>query len=1074
MDLLDDFDRVRATFSELGAIGQRIDSSLAAEGGSSSLNVASTSYDLPGLSVEATVRQAARGRGQIVAAACAADVIILATSRGYLLRYQWDEYGNEKVIETELTRQADSRVRSVFLDPSGTHSIVCLRTATSTEVQYVHSSWTKPRVLGKLKGLQLSAVGWQKLAGGGAAAAAEDGRPGSSGSSRPAAAAEGGSDDVQLQFVTGDILLGSEGGSLHMTNQDCRSKREGGSSLLLDFKDKSKAICSVKQELLPGGRRVVLLATPNALYMTLGGPGLQSVFTKFASGVPWEPLLELESPSMHSRLHLLRGSDPSALPTRFAWLAGGLLLHGHLLLPQLAADSSVTDAAEYVGDMRQLQLGPSNSSPEDEPVSLACSEYHYLLLYADKLVAINQVSGKVAAEVNWGPGSHTPSISGTPLGLMQDSSSGAMLLWSGDALHEVTLSNEGKDMWRTYLDYQDFDNALKLAAGPVQRDVVYQAMGADAAAAGDWKAAGAHYGRIVSGKPPFEEVALLLVESGEPEALQVFLQTKLQVLGPSDKAQSTMVAAWLTELLLDQINRDLLAAAGQHTPEYLAHVEQLRSFLTQYAPVLNWNTTTALLESYGRLEELEVFAGAKGDQEALLEYLMRNPEGAKRALGVLRKPSVGPQLVYKFAPELLAAATQETVDFLVASGAALDPRQLLPALVRFGEHNTQPAKREQVLKYVAFAMEQLRCTDRAVANLAVALLSLEESENRLLDLLARARNPLGKPLFDPKYALRLAKERNRRRACVKLLCELCLFEDAVSLALDVDLALAKAVANTPEDDDGLRRKLWLSIAKHVVQGGGGSASVAAGGVAAGGAAAGGTAAGAAAEDGPEQAERIKMAVDFLKEAGGLLKIEDILPFFPDFVTIDNFKGAITDSLTRYNRQIEELKAEMDEATEIAEAVRRDLKLLSNRTAVISSSELCVSCGRGVLDPPPNPLRLPSGGAVPPFYLFPTGQAFHVLCAAAEVVQYGGEMRAGRVRKLLQRLSKAEPQGAGNSKVPALNGVQPGEDSVAGLAARLEEEVGCEDPWNGELLAGMIDLPFIQQDKDADEIMSWHI
>jgi hypothetical protein len=53
------------------------------------------------------------------------------------------------------------------------------------------------------------------------------------------------------------------------------------------------------------------------------------------------------------------------------------------------------------------------------------------------------------------------------------------------------------------------------------------------------------------------------------------------------------------------------------------------------------------------------------------------------------------------------------------------------------------------------------CSCRAVANLAVALLSLEESENRLLDLLARARNPLGKPLFDPKYALRLAKDRNR-------------------------------------------------------------------------------------------------------------------------------------------------------------------------------------------------------------------------------------------------------------------------------------------------------------------------
>jgi hypothetical protein len=83
-----------------------------------------------------------------------------------------------------------------------------------------------------------------------------------------------------------------------------------------------------------------------------------------------------------------------------------------------------------------------------------------------------------------------------------------------------------------------------------------------------------------------------------------------------------------------------------------------------------------------------------------------------RALGVLRKPSVGPQLVYKFAPELLAAATQETVDFFIAAGSTLDPRQLLPALVRFGEPGTAAAKREQVLRYVSFALDHLRCNDR--------------------------------------------------------------------------------------------------------------------------------------------------------------------------------------------------------------------------------------------------------------------------------------------------------------------------------------------------------------------------
>lgn len=60
-----------------------------------------------------------------------------------------------------------------------------------------------------------------------------------------------------------------------------------------------------------------------------------------------------------------------------------------------------------------------------------------------------------------------------------------------------------------------------------------------------------------------------------------------------------------------------------------------------------------------------------------------------------------------------------------------------------------------------FELISVLCSCRAVANLAVALLSLEESETRLLDFLARARNPMGKPLFDPKYALRLAKDRNR-------------------------------------------------------------------------------------------------------------------------------------------------------------------------------------------------------------------------------------------------------------------------------------------------------------------------
>ena len=61
----------------------------------------------------------------------------------------------------------------------------------------------------------------------------------------------------------------------------------------------------------------------------------------------------------------------------------------------------------------------------------------------------------------------------------------------------------------------------------------------------------------------------------------------------------------------------------------------------------------------------------------------------------------------------------------------------------------------------------------------------------------------------------------------------------------------------------------------------------------------------------------------LRDSGGLVKIEDILPLFPDFAQVDSFKDAICKSLSEYNEQIETLKTEMADATQIADALRCD-------------------------------------------------------------------------------------------------------------------------------------------------------
>ena len=55
-------------------------------------------------------------------------------------------------------------------------------------------------------------------------------------------------------------------------------------------------------------------------------------------------------------------------------------------------------------------------------------------------------------------------------------------------------------------------------------------------------------------------------------------------------------------------------------------VEQLRGFLAQHVSVLDKGTTIGLLSSYGRVDELVHYARCRGDNEALLEYLLQRAE----------------------------------------------------------------------------------------------------------------------------------------------------------------------------------------------------------------------------------------------------------------------------------------------------------------------------------------------------------------------------------------------------------------------------------------------------------------
>lgn len=100
-----------------------------------------------------------------------------------------------------------------------------------------------------------------------------------------------------------------------------------------------------------------------------------------------------------------------------------------------------------------------------------------------------------------------------------------------------------------------------------------------------------------------------------------------------DVVQATMVATWLTELYLDQINRALLEEGPDQAPSSPTRAEsptareapapengslenplvraltkRLREFLAKHVGVLDTRTTVSLLASYGRLDDLLHYA----------------------------------------------------------------------------------------------------------------------------------------------------------------------------------------------------------------------------------------------------------------------------------------------------------------------------------------------------------------------------------------------------------------------------------------------------------------------------------
>jgi len=970
-----------------------------------------------------------------VAFACSNGRIFIATSRNYLIRHD-TEIG--QVDEVQVSSAHDCKTRRLFVDPFGNHVLLLVQNGTNMETLYVDSKFERMRSISKLRGICTTSVAWAPM----------------------------GRECVDV------AILGTDKGQLILLDMH-NMKKEYLENRIQVSGAKNCPIAGLaciklfapekeqKPKRVTGILLLVLCGTHLHMIKGYGSNIVQMIENDMQNLKIKSFDLPIEQDA--AQLQLLRPTGLATVatdvpdPTSFAVLSTSGVYYGNI-----NTSVDLDDPLDHLESHKLLPSSLLNASRIDRPISLCLTQHHIILLYATKIQFINHVSKDIVQEIKVDEfASPIRGAAALPLGLCHDILESQILVLAGDDIYEIDYTMEDKYMWKIYLAKGEYQTALLYCRTPAQRNAAYLQEAERLFAEQEYTRAAELFGKCTLRKPSFEETALKLVQAGSSNAVICFLRARLSTLGSDSQIQRTMMSTWLLELLLDKTNREQLKSQSfKNIISGSKENEAIKEFLLSHNKDLDPQTTRSLLESYGRDLELVYYAKARGDNEAELDLLIRQGD-AERALDVLRKPSVDSTLVYKYASSLMAIAPSQTIYSWIEASPPLDPLKLLPALLPFSDLEASHSARREVMRYIKFSIDVRGVRDAAIHDFNIALLTCDsEKEEELVGFLRRSRNPEGKSVYDAIRALRLCQTRRRIRAEIFLMSQTGMWKEAVEKALKVDFVLAKSIASMFNGKNHhLRKDLWLIILDHLLSPGLPEAE----------------------NDRVcqftlyikrysyvsfdyyfcinSQIQLIRSVEKLLQDSNGAVDIDDVLPHFSDFEQVGIFKKLVCSSLHRYTENLEHLKSDVMLASLSNSRIRAALSRVSNPEGFINPSKVkCLSCGRPLSQKPP-PFNGITGGALPSFYLFASGNGYHGSCLCSERLRIATIAERGRIKHLWQELVSIDDSASPESL-----------DSTRFLDA-LNREVAGEDPFCGEVVCQLVLKPFLSS---VEEENTWSI
>lgn len=916
-----------------------------------------------------------------VAAQVANNVIVLALSNGRILRIDLERpedidgeqrcpsvSGEEKgrnsrkswltehVTDIDLPRKTSDVgvIRRMFLDPTASHLLIC---TTLGENYYLHSQSKQPRPLGRLRGVSIESVAWNP--------------------SLPTAS-------------TREILLGASDGNIYETFIETSNEfyKKEVKHLKNLHKLPDGPISGLWVDSLQGKSdlRRVVIGTPSRLFHLTGRIG----HGHDGSGSVYTKLFESEQPIVHELSRTTQGPQSSLavspdppetgpydddVPDRaYAWLTSQGVFHGKLLSSPADGQLGATVFSQSKMLPRAQIVTPEGSGRRragpDTIDAIALTQWHILSLIGGRVVTTNRLTGQLVSEHDdiLTPGQ-------TPIGFSVDLQKNTFWLFTSGEIFEVVVRDEDRDIWKIMMDTQQFEPALQHAHTHAQKETVAAAYGDHLAKKGRWTEAAAVYGRS---NKPFEDIALSIMDNNQPDALRRFLLTKLAATKKAAVMQRIMIASFLVEVFMSKLNSldDTIITQAElsedlNSTESRKLLESIRKeyhdFINKYKTELDRKTVYEVISSHGREGELLYFANAVNDYNYVLSYWVQRQRWVE-VLNVLKKQT-DPDVFYRYSTVLMTHVPQDMVEILMRH-SDLKPRALIPALLEYNRTFTGKAdSQNQAVRFLNYVVYQLNSKDAAVHNTLVSIYASHSSKDES-GLLSYLQAQGEEPRYDPDFALRLCIQHHRTLSCVHIYTSMGQYLQAVDLALSHnEVELAAVIADRPMSNPQLRKRLWLAVARKVIT----------------------------------QSNGIKSAIEFLKRCD-LLKIEDLIPFFPDFVVIDDFKEEICGALEDYSRNIDGLKREMDESSQTASNIKVDIAALDHRYAIVDPGEKCYVCGLPLLSRQ--------------FFVFPCQHSFHSDCLGRKILEQAGVGKSSRIKELQMQIHKGLVSGVKREAVVA--------------------------------------------------------